>query len=219
MISSGAIDAAWLVTGFLLAAWFYGQWLRPWSCLLADLRAQWPALLIATLALVVLWHIRATVTYGLSLHLLGAMLCTLVFGPRLALFPLTIALVSAMVSSGADAVTLGLNATLLVLWPIGLSLVVARYVTRLPANIFIFIFVGGFFGSAAVVVLTGWLLSLVTWATQIIPWGALLEDYAMYWMLVGFSEAWLTGMLLTVMVVYRPDGVRMFDAARYIDNA
>jgi len=219
MILSGAIDAAWLLTGFLLAGWFYGQWLRPWSGLLADLREQWPALLIAALALVVLWHIRATVTYGLSLHLLGAMLCTLVFGPRLALLPLTVALVSGMLSSGADPLTLGLNATLLVLWPVGLSLLVARFVTRLPANIFIFIFVGGFFGSAAVVVLTGWLLSLVTWATQIIPWGSLLEDYAMYWMLVGFSEAWLTGMLLTVMVVYRPDGVRMFDAARYIDNA
>ena len=41
----------------------------------------------------------------------------------------------------------------------------------------------------------------------------------MYWMLVGFSEAWLTGMLLTVMVVYKPDAVRLFDAVRYIDNA
>ncbi len=32
---------------------------------------QWPALVIATLALLVLWHIRATVLNGLSLHLLG----------------------------------------------------------------------------------------------------------------------------------------------------
>jgi uncharacterized membrane protein len=219
MILSGAMDAAWLVTGFLLAIWFYGQWLRPWSGLGQDLRSQWPALLIATLALVVLWHIRATVTQGLSLHLLGAMLCTLVFGSRLAVFPLTIALILAMVSSGAEVITFGLNAALLVFWPVGLRLLVARLVERLPTNIFVFIFVGGFFGSAAVVVLTGWLLSLVYWATQLIPWGSLLEDYAMYWMLVGFSEAWLTGMLLTVMVVYRPDGVRMFDAVRYIDRA
>ena len=40
-----------------------------------------------------------------------------------------------------------------------------------------------------------------------------------YWLLVAFSEAWLTGMLLTVLVVYRPEQVAMFDAVRYIDQA
>ena len=180
---------------------------------------QWPALVIATLALLVLWHIRATVLNGLSLHLLGAMLCTLVFGPRLAWVPLSIVLVVAEATSGASCWTLGLNASLLVLWPIALSTLISVVVRKLPANIFVFIFVGGFFGSAAVVVLTGWLLTLMLWLTQSIPWGPLLEDYGMYWMLVGFSEAWLTGMLLTVMVVYKPDAVRLFDAVRYIDNA
>jgi uncharacterized membrane protein len=38
-------------------------------------------------------------------------------------------------------------------------------------------------------------------------------------LLVAFSEAWLTGMLLTVLVVYRPERVAMFDPVRYIDQA
>jgi uncharacterized membrane protein len=219
MIYSGEIDAAWLITGFLLATAGYVRRLSPWRSLWRDASEQWPALLIATLALLVLWHIRATIVNGMSLHLLGAMLCTLVFGPRLAVLPLSAALVAAVASSGASWATLGLNAVLLVLWPTALSVLVAALVRRLPANVFVYIFVGGFFGGAAVVVLTGWLLTLVLWLTQIMPWGPLLEDYALYWMLVGFSEAWLTGMLLTVMVVYRPDSVRMFDAVRYIDNA
>ncbi len=219
MIHSGAIDSAWLITGFLIAGWCYARLLFPWRPLLQDLRMQWPALVIATLALLVLWHIRATVLNGLSLHLLGAMLCTLVFGPRLALVPLSTVLVVAEATSGASWWTLGLNASLLVLWPIALSTLISVVVRKLPANIFVFIFVGGFFGSAAVVVLTGWLLTLMLWLTQSMSWGPLLEDYGMYWMLVGFSEAWLTGMLLTVMVVYKPDAVRLFDAVRYIDNA
>lgn len=219
MIHSGVMDSAWLVTGFLLAATGYVRLLSPWRTLLQDAFAQWSALLIAMLALLVLWHIRATVVNGLSLHLLGAMLCTLVFGPRLTLLPLSAVLVAAAASSGADWATLGLNASLLVLWPVGLSIMIAALVRRLPANVFVFIFLGGFFGGAAVVVLTGWLLTLLLWLTQTVPWGPLLEDYALYWMLVGFSEAWLTGMLLTVMVVYQPDSVRMFDAVRYIDNA
>ena len=219
MIHSGAIDPVWLVTGFLITGWFYVRLLRPWPSLIKDVRAQWPALVIAILALLVLWHIRATVLNGLSLHLLGAMLCTLVFGPRLALLPLSTVLVVAEATSGASWSTLGLNAAVLVLWPIALSMLISAVVRKLPTNIFVFIFVGGFFGSAAVVGLTGWLLTLMLWLTQSMPWGPLLEDYAMYWMLVGFSEAWLTGMLLTVMVVYKPDSVQLFDAVRYIDNA
>ena len=219
MIHSGAIDPAWLVTGFLIAGWFYWLALRPFKAFFAEIKSRWPALLIAALALIVLWHIRATILQGLSLHLIGATLCTLVFGRRLALVPLTTALVLAQTSAAGDWSTLGLNACLLVLWPVALSQLVAYLVDRLPSNLFVFIFAGGFFGSAGVVVLTGWLLTLMLWLTQLYPWGPLLEDYASYWLLVAFSEAWLTGMLLTVMVVYRPDLVRMFDSARYIDNA
>lgn len=69
------------------------------------------------------------------------------------------------------------------------------------------------------VLLTGWLLAAVLWLMQFYPWAGLLEDFASYWLLVAFSEAWLSGMLLTVMVVYRPELVAMFDAGRYIDRA
>ena len=219
MIHSGAIDSAWWITGFLVAGWFYLWALRPCNTLVGEIRSRWPAVLIATASLVVLWHIRATVMQGLSLHLLGAMLCTLVFGYRLALIPLSIALLTAVLSAGGDWLALGLNACVLVLWPVALSQLVAHLVGRLPSNLFVFIFVGGFFGAAGVVVMTGWLLTLMLWLTQLYPWGTLLEDYASYWLLVAFSEAWLTGMLLTVMVVYRPDLVRQFDSVRYIDNA
>lgn len=219
MIHSAAIDPAWWVTGFLIVGWIYLWRLSPVKTLSGDIKARWPALLIATLSLMVLWHIRATVLQGLTLHLLGATLCTLVFGYRLALLPLTAALLLAQFSAGGDWHTLGLNACILVLWPVAISWLVARLVARLPSNLFVFIFVGGFFGAAVVVVLTGWLLTLMLWLTQLYPWGPLLEDYAAYWLLVAFSEAWLTGMLLTVMVVYRPELVCLFDSTRYIDNA
>lgn len=219
MIHSGAIDQAWLLTGFFIAAWVYFLAFRPLDTILAGIHARWPALLIATLTLIVLWHIRATILQGLSLHFVGATMCTFVFGRRLALIPLSIALILAQLSAVGDWSTFGLNICLLVLWPIALSQLVAYLVDRLPDNLFVFIFAGGFFGSAGVVALTGWLLTLVLWVTQLYPWSPLLEDYAAYWLLVAFAEAWLTGMLLTVMVVYRPDLVRLFDIARYIDNA
>lgn len=219
MIHSGAIDPVWLMTGFLIALWFYGWALCSFKTLWHEIKARGPALLIATVSLIVLWHIRATVLQGLSLHLLGAMLCTLVFGYRLALLPLTTALLLTQFTAAGDWNTLGLNACILVLWPVAICRLVVSLVDRLPSNLFVFIFAGGFFGAAAVVVLTGWLLTLIFWLTQLYPWGPLLEDYASYWLLVAFSEAWLTGMLLTIMVVYRPELVQLFDSARYIDNA
>jgi uncharacterized membrane protein len=212
-------DPLWAVFGFVLAMMGY---LRAGQAVRTQMNTgpmPWVPLAIATAALIVLWHIRAGTMPGLSLHLLGAMLCTLVFGPALAVWPLTAALLSLYVSAPEGWAYLGLNACLLVFWPVIISWLLSRLVARLPTNIFVFIFVGGFFASAGVVLLTGWTLAVVLWLMQVYPWAGMLEDFASYWLLVAFSEAWLTGMLLTVLVVYRPERVAMFDAVRYIDQA
>lgn len=220
MIPTGNGDPSWLAAGWLIAASGYLQALiRVRRQAASGEHLPWLPLLIAAVALVVLWQIRAGTMPGLSLHLLGAMLCTLVFGPFLALLPLSVALVSVTLSTGAEWQVFGLNACLLIFWPVLVSQGLARLVARLPSNIFVFIFVGGFFASACVVLLTGWLLAAVLWLMQFYPWAGLLEDFASYWLLVAFSEAWLSGMLLTVMVVYKPELVAMFDAGRYIDRA
>jgi uncharacterized membrane protein len=218
MIPFGNGDPNWIVAGWFLAAFGFflaGLCLRRQA--FRDL--PWWPLLIASITLVVLWQIRAITLPGLSLHLMGAMLCTLVFGPVLALLPLTVALTSVTLTSGADWSTLGLNACLLVFWPVLIASALARLIGRLPSNIFVFIFLGGFFSSAIVVLLTGWLVTAVLWVMQFYPWEGMLEDFTFYWLLVAFSEAWTSGMLLTVLVVYSPERVALFDAARYIDRA
>lgn len=219
MIPDSYGDLSWSIAGLLLAALGYlramhGVWRQK-----VNHAVPWMPLLIASIAVMVLWQIRAGTLPGLSLHLLGATLCTLVLGPGLAVVPLTLALVSVYLTTSADWSLFGLNACLLVFWPIMASQLLARLVSKMPSNIFVFIFAGGFFSSAAVVLLTGWTLAGMLWVMQIYPWGGMLEDFAAYWLLVAFSEAWLTGMLLTVMVVYRPELVSMFDAVRYIDKA
>ena len=218
MIPTGEGDLSWMVFGWFLAIMGY---VRAFKVARPSLTGEvpWSSLLIATLALAMLWQIRAGTLPGLSLHLMGGMLCTLVFGPAWAVLPLTVALIGVSWSTGADWQAFGLNACLLVFWPVLMSRLLARQVLRLPANIFVFIFLGGFFSSAAVVLLTGWLLTMALWLMQFYPWGSMLEDFASYWLLVAFSEAWISGMLLTVLVVYRPDRVAMFDAVRYIDQA
>jgi uncharacterized membrane protein len=46
--------------------------------------------------------------------------------------------------------------------------------------------------------------------------GYLDTQYLPYFILMGWSEAMLTGMLMTLMVVYRPDWVCTFSDERYL---
>lgn len=42
------------------------------------------------------------------------------------------------------------------------------------------------------------------------------DQFLPYWLLLAFAEATLTGMVVTIFVVYRPDWVGTFDDARYL---
>jgi uncharacterized membrane protein len=46
----------------------------------------------------------------------------------------------------------------------------------------------------------------------------LASDYLPYLLLLGFAEAWLSGAVITLMVVYRPEWVAAFDDRRYLGN-
>jgi uncharacterized membrane protein len=48
------------------------------------------------------------------------------------------------------------------------------------------------------------------------PLGYLLDEYLPYYLLMAWSEAFATGMLITVMVVYKPEWVATFDDHRYL---
>jgi len=48
------------------------------------------------------------------------------------------------------------------------------------------------------------------------PWDYLINEYFPYFLLLGFSEAWLSGMAMTLFVVYRPEWVITFDDSRYL---
>ena len=46
----------------------------------------------------------------------------------------------------------------------------------------------------------------------------LTSNYLPYFLLMGWSEALLSGMMLTLLVVYRPQWVATFDDVRYMRN-
>ena len=75
-----------------------------------------------------------------------------------------------------------------------------------------------FAGAALCIMLQGALASAVMVAAGAYTVDFLLTDYLPYFLLLGFSEAWLSGALVTLLVVYRPQWVVSFDDSRYLLN-
>lgn len=171
--------------------------------------------------LMVIWSLKAGAKPGLHLHLLGATAFTLMFGRQLALLGLSVVLAAVTFNAGLKGIegwqVYALNALALIVVPVFVAHLVLRCVERwLPPNIFIYFFVAAFFGGAVAVVASGVFSGLALWGAGIYSYDLLLSDYLLFYILLGFAEAWLNGAVVTLMVVYYPRWVGSFDDRRYL---
>ena len=195
--------------------------------LLIVLRAPWRRLLDGSafshlwlgtaVTLLVLWSIRPPAIGGLEFHFLGATAATLMFGPGLAMACLVVVMAGLLAMGQIDPVAFSTDALLLAALPVALSHATLRLSQRLlPANIFVYIFVAAFFGAAVAMVGSGG-VTVGLHAVLGTPAEAMMAvEFLPYCLLLGFAEATLTGMIVTLLVVYRPAWVGTFDDARYL---
>jgi uncharacterized membrane protein len=179
-------------------------------------------LLGSAVGLAVLWLIRARVDPGLGLHILGVTTVTMLLGWRLALVATALAEVATVVVSVHEALVPGvLAAGWLVsgVVPASISYAVARAARfHLPRNLFVYLFICCFFGSALAVA-AAWLGGLaLLWASGHPPPVAAGDSLPAFLPLVLFPEAFINGALMTLLAVYRPDWVRLFDDTWYLDR-
>lgn len=216
---AGLFPDAWT-----LGAWFPLALVFAWSVLTAPWRRLGEAehlhvWLGTVVALVLLWSMRAGVKPGLNLHLLGASAITLMFGRQLAVVGLALVLAGVTLNGDADLQAYALNAFVMVVFPVLLTHGLWRAVERwLPANFFVFVIVLAFFGAAFTTVLVGSLACSLLWLAGAYPAEVLWQDYLSYFVLLGFSEAWINGAVVTLLVVYFPHWVASFDDRRYLWN-
>ncbi|MDD3328440.1 MAG: energy-coupling factor ABC transporter permease [Zoogloea sp.] len=190
--------------------------------------APWPrlrdghqlnALFGAAVILTLLWSLNAGVYPGLNLHLLGAMATTLIFGPQLALVVMALALAGVTLNGSAEWSAYPVNLVAMAVVPVAVSAAYSRIVGRwLPKHFFVYIFVNAFIGAAFIVLIQGCVASLGLAAAGAYPVDLLLSDYLPFFLLLGFAEAWLSGMTLTLLVVYCPEWVASFDDRSYLMN-
>jgi len=169
--------------------------------------------------LMVLWLIKTPILPGLEYHYLGATLLTLMFGWPLAFVAMSVVIAGAVINGSIDWMSYPLNVLVMGVAPIAVAHAVWRTTERfLPPNFFIFIFVTAYWGAAlasAVAVLTG---ATVLGLAGVYTITQLTDKYLPLLLLLVVPEGFITGTLITMMVVFRPEWVASFDDKRYING-
>jgi uncharacterized membrane protein len=213
-----------LSDGWVLAAWCFAipllgwvAWRAPWQRLgEKSVTGVWHG---GILTVVVLWSIQATVSDQFTFHLLGLAGLMLALGARLALASAAVVVaVHCGIHGGTWANTAAVWLTLCV--PAIAITALALHLSQrfLPPNFFIYIFVVAFLGTALSLAVAGSAALLLLSAGTALPVARAFSEYAPYLLQLGFGEATLTGMIMTIGVVYRPQWVTTFDDSRYLKS-
>jgi len=212
----------------------FGEWPTPAlavaalfaALLLADAvrRADWQAPLRDHLvwagATALLWAARqmtVTLPGGLTLQYLGAAWLTLMLGYPRAMVSMSLVFAAEALASGTPPLAAAPRLLLLGILPAWLIWQVATQCRRrLAPNLFVFLLGVGFLGLFA-----SYALALVL-AAGLTAWlgGPTAPDYLQtmlpYALLLATGESWLEGMMTTLLVVFAPGAVRLFDERYYL---
>lgn len=218
--SASLLPQSFYIAGWLGLALLFWLWMRSgdWRRLAEPQRLN--LLLGATVAVLALWQVRTGISPGLAFHLYGLATLTLMFGFWRATFSGVLVLLANAAFGHGSWGTLGIDALLSVALPAAASWNVYRLIgRRLPDHFFIYVLGNGFFGAALSAASVGVATTaLMAWA-GVYPLDYLLTQYTPYaTVLIGWAEAFLTGMAVTMMAVYRPAWLETFDDTRYIQN-
>lgn len=181
---------------------------------------------LATVAMLLARQLYVTMPGGVSLQYLGAAWLTLLLGyPRAVTSMLLITLLDGA-HHGRPPLALGLDALLFGVAPAWMMWAITRVIRRrLPGNLFVFLIGVGFLGlfvAYALPLLAAALLGAIALVAggvdpasthTLLEYGRLALPYAL---LLAAGEAWLEGMLTTLLVVFAPGSVRLFDEAHYL---
>ncbi|MBU1365491.1 MAG: energy-coupling factor ABC transporter permease [Gammaproteobacteria bacterium] len=212
LMGEGWYWAAWIAWVLFFA---HSLWRAPWVRLKDSEQLNvWLGMIVL---LTVVWSLKAGVKPGLSFHLLGATVFTLSFGPHLAFVGLSLVTLGITLNGAAGPIAYAANALLLAGLSVGLSQLFCRFVSAaLPRHFFVYIFVNGFLGAALTIIGVGFAATCLLAMVGAYEWDYLISEYFPYFLLLAFSEAWLSGMMMTLFVVYRPEWVVSFNDSSYL---
>lgn len=219
-LAHGLFPTSWLIAGYVLfgAALAWALWGLDYRGLVREPRRQ-HLLFGASLALMLLWLIRAGVTPGLGVHILGMTSLTLLLGWRLAVVGAGSALIGLAVMGTEAWGALGLVGVPLVVVPVTVTQLIWRLTDRfLPANLFIYILGCGFFGAGIATAAARFTIGGLLLAGGAAQWPSICSEYLPIALLTLFPESFINGMIIAAFAAYRPDWLATLDMRRYLDR-
>lgn len=199
--------------GFLVLG--IAAYTAPWKQLQAETRQHlWLGMCVG---LLLLWSIKTGIKPGLNFHLLGATLMTLMFGARLAIVAFSVVLLGSAVAGLSGWETLGVNLLLSAILPVTLSYALYSLADRkLPHHLFIYIFLNAFVAGGLAMMLDGISSTLLLSLSGVYSSAYLMQNYLPYYLLMSWSEAMVTGMLITLITAFRPHWLSTFSDELYL---
>ncbi|MGD2113317.1 MAG: energy-coupling factor ABC transporter permease, partial [Gammaproteobacteria bacterium] len=173
----------------------------------------------AIACIVVLWILRAGIGAGYNFHLLGATTLCLMFEWQFALLAVSLALIITTWQHQAGWEAFALNALIMGALPILVTRLLLYFSQRwLVHHFFIYIFLNAFLAGALGMLLCS--LAAAAVLKLAVSDGAPLggPGYLAVVPLLMFGEAFLSGMMMTLLVAYRPRWVATFHDHWYLDG-
>jgi uncharacterized membrane protein len=217
-INSLNLDGYWLWAHFVYwPALALALYRAPWHILRQ--RDSSNVFFGAAVVLLMAWQLRVAIAPGLSLHLLGTTLLTLMFSWPAALLAHALILCGATLTTDADLPAFAVNGLFTGVLPISISYALWRLNERyLPANFFIYVFLPAFFGSALAILSCGLASYALLMAANSPLSEETLHQYLLLYVPLSYPEAFLTGGIISILVIYRPQWVATFDDNRYLKD-
>jgi uncharacterized membrane protein len=163
----------------------------------------------------VVWTLRAGIVPGHNYHLLGATALCLMFGWQFALVAVSLVLIVTTWQGPAGWETFAINALVMGAVPVLFTRFMLYSCQRwLPHNFFIYIFINAFLTGALSMLLCGFAASMVLAIADGIPG----SNYLQVIPLLMFGEAFFNGMIMILLVAYKPRWVATFHDHWYLDG-
>jgi uncharacterized membrane protein len=163
----------------------------------------------------VVWTLRAGIVPGHNYHLLGATALCLMFGWQFALVAVSLVLIVTTWQGPAGWETFAINALVMGAVPVLFTRFMLYTCQRwLPHNFFIYIFINAFLTGALSMLLCGFAASMVLAIADGIPG----SNYLQVIPLLMFGEAFFNGMIMILLVAYKPHWVATFHDHWYLDG-
>lgn len=186
---------------------------------------QWPLLIFTVIGLIIAWNFRAFMTkssaeamVGLSFHFFGASLLVVMFGlweAIVILFITSLFAVFLVTASFNETATHFLQVGVL---PALISASIIHLINRnLPKHLFVFILGRGYLAGLASTLFSGLLIATYYSFTNETPLGGRDPTGWFVGLLVlSFTEGSLSGMLIAIFSIYKPQWVRTYSSKTYI---